>query len=544
MKEILKKYKKSFFLITFILLGCTILSVSHPYIVKMVLDLDFTSSNTITSITVLIISYGVIHILLAVFKNLRNIQVNQMVCNILKEIRNNIFSKVLAFPMKVFDQYQSAEIYTRLTVDVDNMNSFFSDSVPVIVNNSLYILFMIIMLYFANISLGLIGTAIFLVIGVISYQCIKGLKKLDKSILDKRDEENKEYVELFQKNKLTYLFQLQDQNIQNFDMLYDEELKRRKRYIFIENFFYPLILLLQMIGIFIILYYALYMNQNIALGSIYLAIYYIKQCRVPMNEIFNKLQEIQTCFNSFQRIRNIQNVKELEDIKKGKQIDLLKGNIEFQEVSIQYDTKEVLKNISFQIKQGQKVTIVGRTGVGKTSLIAVLMRLYENSYGKILLDGEDQKNISIESVRKNISYISQTPYIFKDTIRNNIQLGDKDITDEDILHLAKQIGAISILDKCKNGLDEQITKARLSKGELQMIAFLRAILHQTNIYIFDEPTSNLDLKTEQMIQNVIDEIAKTSTVIIIAHRKSTIEKSDKIIYLKDGKIDKIDNKVS
>ena len=139
-------------------------------------------------------------------------------------------------------------------------------------------------------------------------------------------------------------------------------------------------------------------------------------------------------------------------------------------------------------------------------------------------------------------YISQTPYILEDSLKNNIILGDENITDEQIKTVAKEIGFESTLNKFKDGLDEKISKSKLSYGQLQMIAFLRAILHKANIYIFDEPTSNIDLKTEDRIQKLIDRITKESTVIIIAHRKSTIENSDKIIYLKDGKVDMIKNK--
>ena len=137
---------------------------------------------------------------------------------------------------------------------------------------------------------------------------------------------------------------------------------------------------------------------------------------------------------------------------------------------------------------------------------------------------------------------SCNPYIFADNVRNNIRLGKKEITDEQIIELAKKIGGTSLLEKLPEGLDTKIKANELSYGELQMIAFIRAILHQANIYIFDEPTSNIDLKTEKMLQKIIDHISETSTVIIIAHRKSTIASSDKIIYLKGGEVDKIVNK--
>ena len=216
--------------------------------------------------------------------------------------------------------------------------------------------------------------------------------------------------------------------------------------------------------------------------------------------------------------------------------------IEFENVCMQYGENKVLHNISFVIKEGNKVTIAGKTGVGKTTLANILMRLYPIKSGKIMIGGKDIQKVRIEDVRKNISYISQTPYILNDTLKNNIILGDETITEKQIRMVANDIGFEKVLDKFQNGLEERIDRNKLSYGQLQMIAFLRAILHKANIYIFDEPTSNIDLKTEDRIQKLIDKITSDSTVIIIAHRKSTIENSDKIIYLKDGMVDMIVNK--
>lgn len=209
---------------------------------------------------------------------------------------------------------------------------------------------------------------------------------------------------------------------------------------------------------------------------------------------------------------------------------------------MKYDKEMILKNMSFIIKKGTKVTIAGRTGVGKTTLTNVLMKLYDIESGKILIDNYDISQISTKCLRDNISYISQNPYIFADTVRNNITLGNKEITDKQINDLIYEMGVENLFNKLNDGLDTKIKLSKLSYGELQIIAFIRAILHKANIYIFDEPTSNIDLKTERMIQKIIDKISENSTVIIIAHRKSTIENSDKIIYLKDGQIDMIVNK--
>ncbi len=177
-----------------------------------------------------------------------------------------------------------------------------------------------------------------------------------------------------------------------------------------------------------------------------------------------------------------------------------------------------------------------KLGSGKSTITKILMRLYPINSGKVTIDGYDLNELSIESIRKNITYISQDSYIFKDTIRKNVVLERDDISDEQILDVMEQIGAMPLLNRLDNGLDEIVDVNRLSRGELQVIAFIRAIVHKANIYIFDEPTSNIDLSTEKMIQSIIDNISKSSTVIIIAHRLSTIQNIDRILKLKDGSV--------
>lgn len=379
-------------------------------------------------------------------------------------------------------------------------------------------------------------------IAIIAAYFARKLGKINNDVLKARDLENKEFSELYNKNKLTYLFKLQKNNVKKSDKLFLSELDSRKKYIVVHHFPYWLITLMQSLGIYAIIYYALNIKVDISAGSIYLVLFYIKQCKSPLEEIFNNLEELQTCLISYRKINNILKETDDEQIDSGEYIEDLNGDIEFENVSMSYGEEMILKNLSFIIKQGTKVTIAGRTGVGKTTLTNVLMKLYDIQSGRILINGYDIAKISNKCLRDNISYISQTPYIFADTVRNNIILGDTEITDNQIQDLIKEMQVENIFEKLPNGLDTQIKLSKLSYGELQIIAFIRAILHNTNIYIFDEPTSNIDLKTEKLIQNVIDKISKQSTVIIIAHRKSTIASSDKIIYLKDGQIDLIINK--
>lgn len=542
MKKIIKKYVKSIIIVGILLLVCDFLSAIPPYIVKQVVDVDFTREDITQTILFFIFIYTSIHLGRLIFKYIRDITINKTICKILRDIRRTLFDKILNFKMITFNKYNSSELYTRLTSDVDNLFDLFFGFLYNILSNILYIVFMIVMMFVANINLAIIGGITVLLISIIVYKFTKILGKLDNEILKKRDKEHKEFSELYNKSKLTYLFKLQNKNINKMNDLFYSELKIRRKYIFIHHFPYWIIAIIQAIGIYAIIYYALNINLSISLGSIYLVLYYTKECKTPLEEICNQLEELQTCINSYKRIKVLLNETEEENIESGDYIENLNGDIEFQNVSMKYDKEMILKNMSFVIKKGTKVTIAGKTGVGKTTLTNVLMKLYDIESGKILIDNYDISKISTKCLRDNISYISQNPYIFTDTVRNNITLGNEDIEDEQINKLVHEIGVENLFIKLTNGLDTKIKLSKLSYGELQIIAFIRAILHKANFYVFDEPTSNMDLQTEKMIQSIIDKISEKSTVIIIAHRKSTIESSDKIIYLKDGQIDMIVNK--
>ncbi len=509
---------------------------------KQILEVDFQAQDCKTILLQLVILYTAIHIGYAIFKNVRNNKVNEVMAKVLKDIRSNLFTRVLKLKMKTFEKYNSAQLYTRLTNDVNELFNLFFGVLNVVVNNIVYLIFMVIMMFFADISLAWIGLIMIVLIGISTMKFTGVLGRIRKKFLKERDFLNREFAENYNKNKLTYLYHMQEKNIEKAKHFFSKELKYRKRYIFVHHFTYWGITLLEAIGIYSVLYYALNINMQISVGSIYLILFYIKECREPLDEICNQMEEIQNGIVAYQRIKEVLAEKNEENIEKGEKIDVIKGDIEFQNVSMKYENEMVLKNVSFLIKEGSKVTIAGRTGAGKSTLVNVLMKVYDIQAGKILIGNKDIHQIANQSLRDNISYISQNPYIFADTLKNNIRLGNHKITDEQIMTLASQIGAKSLFEKLPQGLDTIINANEMSYGELQIIAFIRAILHQANIYIFDEPTANIDLKTEKMIQKIIDHIAKTSTVIIIAHRKSTLESSNKVIYLKDGQVDLIMNR--
>ena len=285
--------------------------------------------------------------------------------------------------MTTYQKYNSSEIYTRLTADIENVSSLFLGTMQILLDDVLYIITVVFFMFFADIKLALIGSIAILLNAVVSYVFTQKVAICSKKILDKRDKENRQFSEMYNKSKLTYLFGLQKKNEEKICKTMDEELVYRKKWIFVESFIYPLAVTIQAVAIYFILMYVFHVDNVVSLGSIYLVINYIQKCRAPLNEIFTQLEEIQSASMSLKRINKLLNENGKEDIQKGEVVEDLKGDIEFENVCMQYGENKVLHNISFVIKEGNKVTIAGKTGVGKTTLANILMRLYPIKSGKI-----------------------------------------------------------------------------------------------------------------------------------------------------------------
>ena len=291
----------------------------------------------------------------------------------LSELRSKIFNKVLSLKMKDFEKFPSSDIYSRLTVDAENVKSLFSEDIPVILNDILNIIFMFIAMFIINIKLALIGTAIIIVFGIIEFFIIKTLKKTQKETVKKRDLQSKEYSETYNKSKLTKFFNLENKNINKVNNQLSEELKLRNKYILVDSFPWPVSVLIEATAIYAVLYYVLNIESGISLGTVYIFLYYIRQCFSPVKELFNQIESIQTSQVSLERINSILLIKEKEDINKGLNVENLKGDIEFNNVSFSYDKQNILNNISFKINAGKKTAIVGKTRCGKNNY-------YKNPY--------------------------------------------------------------------------------------------------------------------------------------------------------------------
>nr|MBA3705667.1 ABC transporter ATP-binding protein [Bacteroidota bacterium] len=264
----------------------------------------------------------------------------------------------------------------------------------------------------------------------------------------------------------------------------------------------------------------------------------------PIRQLADRFNILQMGVVSSDRVFKILDTNEIIENKGQLNAEEIKGNVEFRNLWFAYNDEEwVLKNISFSVKQGETIALVGATGAGKSSIINLLNRFYEYNKGDIYIDAKNIRDYELTSLRKNIGVVLQDVFLFSDTIANNISLNNPEITREKIIEAAKIVGAHTFISKLPNDYNYNAMErgAMLSVGQRQLISFIRAYVYNPKILVLDEATSSIDTESEKLIQNAIDVLTKGRTSIIIAHRLATIQKADKIIVMEKGEIVEMGN---
>ena len=265
------------------------------------------------SILIIVELYILTRVLIILVEVVRNKKTNLLSNKMLNELRSKIFNKVLSLKINDFGKFPSSDIYTRLTVDAENVKTLFSEDIPVILNDIVNIVFMFITMFIINTKLAFIGTIITIVFAINESLIIKKLKQIQKQTVKKRDLQNKEYSETYNKSKLTKFFSLEDKNIDKVNKLLKEELKLRYKHIWIDSLPWPISVLVEAITMYAILYYVLNIDSGISLGTVYIFLYYIRQCFSPLKELFNQIEEIQTSQVSLERINTILSIRKRRD---------------------------------------------------------------------------------------------------------------------------------------------------------------------------------------------------------------------------------------
>ncbi|MCI8961929.1 MAG: ABC transporter ATP-binding protein [Clostridia bacterium] len=536
MKYYILKNKKLLICISIFTILVSILTVIAPIYVGKIIDkfVELSYKEFITNLIILITLYVTIYI----FSILQVKFLSKMIAKIQKDIRENLFNKINNIKIKELDKIEYGNVLNQFSIDLENISNGIIQGLPKIITGIVVVIFSIIVMLKINIKMCIILIIVAPVMYFISKWVTKNTNVFFKdraNIVAKLNNNAEEFI--------TYQNTVRDFNYEEvaekkFENLNTELYKTGVKAQFYSALTNPTTRLISNIGYVVtgIVGVILMSNGEITIGDITTFLMYTSIFTRPFNEITAILSELQTAFASSKRIDEFLNSEnEIFEIT-SKDIIKIRGNIEFKNVEFSYTKEPFIKNFNLKVKTGEKIAIVGKTGAGKTTIVNLLMRFYEIDNGDIYIDGTNIKDIPIKELRDNIGIVLQDTKLFTETVKENIAYGLENISEEEIKRVSKLAKADSFIEKLPKKYNTIINNEMLSEGEIQLITIARVMLRNPSILILDEATSNIDLITENKIQQSMLELMKGKTTFIIAHRLSTIQNADRILYLENGNI--------
>ncbi|MBC6998205.1 ABC transporter ATP-binding protein [Cytophaga sp. FL35] len=537
-----RPYRLTFYGVALAAILLSAFAVMIPYIVQKIIDNAILEPNgeklLNLSVIMLVVLLGQV-----ICQLLFNYYANWLGESVIKDVRINLFRHMLGFRMKYFDTSSLGVLVTRAVADMQRIGEIFSQGFFMIVADLLKMFAAAGMMLYLNWKLALI---VFAILPVILYATRLFQKAMKVAFIDVRAEVsnlNSFVQERLTGMKIVQLFTREKIESDNFRVINEKHQNAWLKTVWYNSIFFPIAEIVSSVAIGLVVWYGGLQNvANITAdlaGTIFAFIMYIEILFRPLRQIadkFNTLQMGMVAANRVFKILDTQsNIQDVGEIEK----ENVSGNLTFSDVRFGYlEDEEVLHGISFEVKAGETVAIVGATGAGKSTIINLLNRFYEINSGSILVDGINIRDFKLSSLRAQIAVVLQDVFLFADTIENNISLKNPSVSLEQIIAAANEIGVDEFITSLPGGYQYNVKErgTMLSSGQRQLIAFLRAYVSDPSILVLDEATSSVDTYSEQLIQRATEKITEGRTSIIIAHRLATIKKADKIIVMDAGKI--------
>ena len=519
----------------------TAIPLAARWYIDHLVDPTEAGSPVLTAFQFLILYYGLFigRVLATYLSQLTFARVSN---SIVRDIRLDIFQNLQRLGMSFYDQTAAGSIVSRVTNDTQAVADMFSTVFSSLVSSFLLFLVTLVTMFSLDWHLT-IWILPFLPIIWFSIRLYRKLSnRLVKMTRQKLSDINVKLSESIEGMRIVQAFRQEKRLTDEFEQINGEHLDYANRSVDVNSLFLrPAMTLLQVLAYAVILtFFGLnWQSSGFTAGLIYAFIQYVNQLFQPLIDVTQNFATLQTSTISAGRVFEMMDRDDYEPKQAGSLKEIERGDIRFDHVSFSYDGKrDVLKDISFEVKNGQTIAFVGHTGSGKSSIINLFMRFYEFDRGQILIDGQDIKDYSQEALRKSIGLVLQEPFLYHGTIASNIRMYHKELTDEDVRQAAAFVDVADFIESLPGGYDHPVTErgSTLSTGQRQLLAFARTIAAQPKILILDEATANIDQETEEMIQNSLKKMRQGRTTIAIAHRLSTIQDADCIYVLDKGKI--------
>ena len=501
-------------------------------------DLNFLVESTIKYSIIFAISV----ILAALLLLLQRMILNKIGQKIIFRIRMDVFEKLQNLDMKFYNNNPIGKLVTRATNDIETLNEMYTSVIVKVFADVLSLLGIIIVMIYINWELSLLTFTVIPLIFIFTYIFKKLAHKNYLQIRSRIASVNSFISEHISGMRIIQMYNSEDIMSLEFKEKTEALRKKHKFQINLFSIYRPSNYLLNILAIVILLYFSAnqYFIDEISIGTIVIFQNYISRFFQPIQSLTEQINVIQSASASAEKIFTLLDEKvEIYNDDSGIELKKLVGTIEFKNVWFSYNENDwILKNVSFKVNEGETVAFVGATGAGKSTIQNLITRYYDIQKGEILLDGVNIKNLKLSFLRSSVGQMLQDVFLFTGSIKSNISLDDKDISDDELVEASKYVNADKFISKLDNKYD-QVVKERgssLSSGQRQLLSFARTLAFKPKILILDEATSNIDTETEILIKDAIEKIMKNRTTLIVAHRLSTIQNADKIIVLHSGEI--------
>lgn len=542
-----KPYWRDFLLVLLIMLASIAYDLISPVIVgnieEMIKD-KFELSALYSSVVL----YASLLVVSMICTYLQAIMLQKTGQKILSALREDVFTHIESLSHDQLNQIPVGALVTRVTNDTNAISQMFTNILVTMAKNVFIVVGVLAAMLLLNYELTLMVLCFvpFLVLFTVIFR--KFTRKVYRKVKEGTSVINTFLSENLSGIKVTQVFNQEERKLEDFLDKSDKLKKAKQNQIFVFGIFRPMVYMLYISSVLCLLYLGgkgvikntSFLGQTMTSGTIVTFYMYISKFFNPIQTLAEQFNFLQSAFASAERIFTIMDKEpQVVDEPDAIELDDIQGEIEFKNVWFSYVPGEwVLKDVSFHVSPKQTVAFVGSTGSGKTTILSLICRNYDIQKGQILIDGIDIRHIKISSLRKYFGQMLQDVFLFSGTIRSNIVLREESFTNEEVWEACKYVNADSFINKLENGLDEVVRERgnNFSAGQRQLLSFARTIIHKPRVMILDEATANIDTETEILIQDSLEKMKNIGTMLIVAHRLSTIQHADNIIVLSHGKI--------
>ena len=486
---------------------------------------------------------GIIYLLNSIFGYIVGILMAYVGIGYSKRLRSEIVKKINRLPLRYFDNHETGDVLSRVTNDVDTIGINMSNNITSLVSNITLFIGSVVMMFVTNYIMALtaIAASIFGFIG--SFIILKRSQKYFIARQSELGKLNGHIEEIYSGHNVVKAYNGEREALLEFDRINDKLYECNRKSQFLSGIMQPLMHFIGNLGYVAVCIVGalLVMNDMTSFGVIVAFMIYVRLFTNPLSRIAQAMTTMQSIAAAAERVYEFSDEEELVDesgLKTKLDKEKVRGNIEFKNVKFGYNSdKTIIKNFSAKVKDGEKIAIVGPTGAGKTTMVNLLMKFYEINSGDIIIDGVSIKDLSREEIHKLFIMVLQDTWLFEGSIKDNLRFNKKNVSEEKLWKICKSIGIDHFIKTLPGGMNSSVSdNEAISSGQKQLLTIARGMVEDSPFLILDEATSNVDTRTEELVQKAMDKLAEGKTSFIIAHRLSTIKNADLILVMDEGNI--------